>query len=136
MPIVRYFVVVGTVLLSLLLALDHVAPPNPRPAAATDVDRSIIRISSTRPLPDKIVLDVAQPPAMTAAFNVDIAPDEPPPHDALAMMPPEHPAGMRQARAVTEPIAKRRRTARAPRSSRTIAERRLALEHRDIFAGW
>lgn len=136
MPIVRYFVVVGSLLLSLLFVADYLAPSAAQSSTAADVDRSIIRISSNRPLPDKIVLDVAQPPAKAAALNVDAAPEEPSQHDALAMILPEPPVETRQARAAAKHVASRRHTARAPRNSPKITERRLAFEHRDMFAGW
>jgi hypothetical protein len=50
MPIVRYFVFVGGLLLAPLFAADRYLPEVPERFAAGDVDRTIIRIRSARPL--------------------------------------------------------------------------------------
>jgi len=57
MPIIRYFVVVGGVLIALLLAADRYFPAPVERTNATDLDRTTIRISSARRLPEKIVFD-------------------------------------------------------------------------------
>jgi hypothetical protein len=69
MPLARYFVFVGGVLLALLFIFDAFQPKLPV-ADATDagVDKSIIRIHSDRKWPERVVFDTSLPtiaPAQT-----------------------------------------------------------------------
>jgi hypothetical protein len=57
MPIIRYFVFVGGLLLALLFVADWYLPAPVEHAGAADPDRTIIRIKSARSLPEKIVFD-------------------------------------------------------------------------------
>jgi hypothetical protein len=70
MPLARYFLYVGGVLLALLFALDAFLPELPVAASVdTSVDKPIIRIHSDRKWPDRVVFDTSQPtlgPAQTA----------------------------------------------------------------------
>jgi hypothetical protein len=62
MPLARYFVFVGGVLLTLLFISDAYLPK--LPVADSDyagVDRSIIRIHSDRKWPERIVFDTSRP---------------------------------------------------------------------------
>ena len=54
MPMARYFLYVGGVLLALLLAIDALAPQDAAVAshAAPGIDKSTVRIHSDRKLPD------------------------------------------------------------------------------------
>jgi hypothetical protein len=64
MPLARYFVFVGGVLLALLFVVDAVLPQLPAADAnrtATAVDRSIIRIHSDRKWPERVVFDTSIP---------------------------------------------------------------------------
>ena len=72
MPLARYFLFVGGVLLALLFVVDAVLPTLPvADANRTDagVDKSVIRIHSDRKWPDRVVFDTSIPtmvPAQTA----------------------------------------------------------------------
>jgi len=136
MPILKYLVFAGGLLLSLLFAADHFLPPAVEPISTAEVDRSIIRISSTRPVPEKIVFDVShRSPLPAASITSDIAHDEQPPREALAMMTQDH-ATETPIRAVAEHGTKPRHARRSSRSARGASERRLAYEHREAFGGW
>ena len=70
MPLARYFMFVGGVLLALLFIVDSYLPKLPA-ADATDpgFDRSIIRIHSDRKWPERVVFDTSLPtivPVLTA----------------------------------------------------------------------
>jgi hypothetical protein len=71
MPVARYFLFVGGVLLALLFLSDAYAPSLPVVSAAeTGVDKSAIRIRSDRKWPERVVFDTSIPtivPAQTAA---------------------------------------------------------------------
>jgi hypothetical protein len=60
MPLARYFVFVGSVLLALLFILDACFP-KPPVAARAKADLSVIRIYSDRKWPDRIVYDTSLP---------------------------------------------------------------------------
>lgn len=61
MPIVRYIVFVGGLLLALLFATDRYLPAPVERTDTTDPDRTTIRIQSARSLPDKVVFDTRLP---------------------------------------------------------------------------
>jgi hypothetical protein len=63
MPLVRYFLCVGGVLLALLFISDAYLPkvPMPETAANAPTDRSMIRISSDRKWPERVVFDTSSP---------------------------------------------------------------------------
>ena len=145
MPVVRYLVFVGGVLLLLLFATDHYFPRESQGSSVAEVDRSVIRIRSTRPLPEKIVFDVEHSPVPAASAAIDVEPDERSAregssHDALAMMPQDRPAVTppvppASARAGTEGATRHQRVVRS-RATHKMSERRMAFEHREFFAGW
>jgi hypothetical protein len=62
MPVARYFLVIGGVLLALLFVMDAVVPKAPV-AASTEasVDKSVIRIHSDRKWPERVVFDTSLP---------------------------------------------------------------------------
>ena len=68
MPVARYFLFVGGVLLALLFVMDAVVPKAPV-AASTEasVDKSVIRIHSDRKWPERIVFDTSLPTIIPAA---------------------------------------------------------------------
>src|SRR5229473_7826655 len=72
MPLARYFLFVGGVLLALLFVVDAALPKLPvTDAGSTEaaVDKSIIRIHSDRKWPERVVFDTNIPtivPAQTA----------------------------------------------------------------------
>jgi hypothetical protein len=83
-PIARYFVVVGSVLTVLLLIADWLLPKSPPIFSdGPKIDKTTIRIESTRKWPEKIVFDTSQPtfsPLSTevasAEKSVEQLPDE------------------------------------------------------------
>ena len=72
MPVVRYFLFVGGVLLALLFLSDAYAPKAPvvnameTGASATGVDKSVIRIRSDRKWPERVVFDTNLPTIVPA----------------------------------------------------------------------
>jgi hypothetical protein len=78
MPVLRYFMFVGGALLALLFVVDFALPKAPAaPTVATATSEApVIRIRSDRKLPERVVLDTAQPtPAVQTAAIV--APQQP-----------------------------------------------------------
>ena len=72
MPVARYFLFVGGVLLALLLAIDSLVPQQAIVAsqAAPSVNKTIVRIRSDQKLPERVVYDTSLPsivpPTVTA----------------------------------------------------------------------
>src|SRR4051812_20946514 len=73
MPVARYFLFVGGVLLALLLAIDSLFPQQAVVAsrAASSVDKTVVRIRSDQKPPERVVYDtslptIVPPPAVTA----------------------------------------------------------------------
>jgi len=80
MPVVRYFLWVGGVLLALLFATDAYLPTLPVvPTADTTVDKSIIRIHSDRKWPERVVFDTQQPTITPSQIANNVAPSVPAP---------------------------------------------------------
>ena len=81
MPVARYFLFVGGVLLALLLALDALVPQQAVVAsqAAPSIGKTIVRIRSDQKLPERVVYDTSiptiVPPTVTAQT---VAPPVPP----------------------------------------------------------
>ncbi len=63
MPVARYFLFVGGVLLALLFALDAFVPPQAVVAsnAAPSIDKTVVRIRSDQKLPERVVYDTSLP---------------------------------------------------------------------------
>jgi len=59
MPLVRYFVYIGGVLLSLLCLADWYLPKPDVAAASADIDRSTIRLRSSQRWPEAIRIDTS-----------------------------------------------------------------------------
>ena len=73
MPVARYFLFVGGVLLALLLAIDAFTPQQVAVAsnAAPGIDKTVVRIRSDQKLPERVVYDtslptIVPPPSVTA----------------------------------------------------------------------
>jgi hypothetical protein len=85
MPIARYFLFVGGVLLALLLAVDALFPQHAVVASrgASSVDKTVVRIRSDQKLPERVVYDtslptIVPPPAGTAQVTAPVvAPSAP-----------------------------------------------------------
>jgi hypothetical protein len=74
MPLLRYFVYVGGVLLALLFISDAYFPKEPVVAtAASGTDKSTIRIHSDRKWPERVVFDTNQPTIVPPAAANTIA---------------------------------------------------------------
>jgi len=81
MPVARYFLFVGGVLLALLFALDAFVPQQVAVAtnAAPSIDRTVVRIRSDQKLPERVVYDtslptIVPPVAKTQVAAVPVAP--------------------------------------------------------------
>src|SRR5881396_2262620 len=80
MPVARYFLFVGGVLLALLLAIDAFVPQQAVVAsqAAPSVDKTVVRIRSDQKPPERVVYDTSiptiVPPAVTVQTAAAVAP--------------------------------------------------------------
>jgi hypothetical protein len=81
MPVARYFLFVGGVLLALLLAIDALVPQQAVVAsqAASSVDKTVVRIRSDQKPPERVVYDtslptIVPPRALTAETATPPAP--------------------------------------------------------------
>lgn len=100
MPVARYFLFVGGVLLALLLAIDALVPQQTIVAsqAAPSVNKTVVRIRSDQKLPERVVYDtslptIVPPPAMTAQVTAPVvAPSAP----AVASVDAAAPARVRE----------------------------------------
>ena len=79
MPVARYFLFVGGVLLALLLAVDAFVPQQAvvGSQAAPSVNKTVVRIRSDQKLPERVVYDtslptIVPPPAMTAQVTAPV----------------------------------------------------------------
>lgn len=137
MPIVRYFVCVGGLLLALLFAAANHLPAPAARADATDSERTIIRIRSARSLPEKIVFDTRPRTDVPKIAQAEPIPEEPQQsvREAMAAMPAAPPHDAKK-----DPPARKRAEARPQakrwaNSARRPAEPRLAFERHDFFTG-
>ena len=80
MPVARYFLFVGGVLLALLLAIDALVPQQAVVAsqAAPSVNKTVVRIRSDQKLPERVVYDtslptIVPPPVATAQAPAPVA---------------------------------------------------------------
>ena len=88
MPVARYFLFVGGMLLALILAIDGFSSPQAVVAsqAASSVDKTVVRIRSDQKLPERVVFDTSLPtivPAPVVAARA-VAPPAPVSADAAA----------------------------------------------------
>jgi hypothetical protein len=105
MPVARYFLFIGGVLLALLLAIDALVPQQAVVASPAEpsVNKTVVRIRSDQKLPERVVFDTSLP----------------------TIVPP--PAVMAQ---VTAPVVARSAPAVAPASADATAQARV----RETFA--
>jgi len=87
MPLGRYFVFVGSILLALLLLSDRYLPGHIAPSPRADVDRSIIRIHSGHKWPDAVVYDTSLPTIVPPVAAAGVSPERPL-REAFAQLPP------------------------------------------------
>jgi hypothetical protein len=129
MPLVRYFLCVGGVLLALLFISDAYLPKVPMPGSAAAADLSMIRINSDRKWPERIVLDTSSPlvaavqtakadaPAAAQAAVAEI-PAKVRVSEALAQMPASGPKSLE----ASDPLKPRAK----PQQKRRVARKRAA----------
>jgi hypothetical protein len=81
MPVARYFLFVGGVLLALLFALDAFVPQQVAVAsnAASSIDKTVVRIRSDQKPPERVVYDTSLPTIVPPAVKTQIAAAPPPP---------------------------------------------------------
>ncbi|MDF0494234.1 MULTISPECIES: hypothetical protein [Bradyrhizobium] len=121
MPIVRYFVFASSFVVALLFLLDRSLPQPAERAAGPDVDRTSIRIHSTRALPERIIFDTSTRIATTVSTPLLAA--ESPDHgagNALAMLETRKPdvtPASRRGTARAAGLHSNRNAARLPRAS-------------------
>ena len=75
MPVARYFLFVGGLLLALLVALDAFAPQQVAVAsnAAHSIDKTVVRIRSDQKPPERVVYDTSLPTIVPPAAKTQIA---------------------------------------------------------------
>jgi hypothetical protein len=80
MPVARYFLYVGGVLLALLFVLDAFAPQEVAGAghSAPGIDKSTVRIHSDQKLPERVVYDTSLPTIVPPRAAMVIAAAAPP----------------------------------------------------------
>jgi hypothetical protein len=104
MPLLRYLVSVGGVLLGLLFWANWYFPPLASEASSVpDVDRSIIRIHSARQWPAAVPIDTTVPmpkvaPSVVIADNKPDPRTDAQPRQAFAYVPPAAPKAPNKAR--------------------------------------
>ena len=71
MPVVRYFLLVGGVLLALLFLSNEVLPqlPAAERVAEAGPDKPVIRINSDRKWPERVVFDTNMPTIVPAMYE-------------------------------------------------------------------
>ena len=81
MPVARYFLFVGGVLLALLFLVDAYVPSQALVAshAAPSIDRNVVRIRSDAKLPERVVYDTSLPTIVPPVSKVQVAAAPQPP---------------------------------------------------------
>ena len=137
MPLWRYFAFTGSALLALLFLADWYLPKSSAEPARAGVDKTIIRIHSSRQWPEAIVFDTNRPTITPSLVTAEAAPVE-----TLPMV--ERPSLQAFAQAAPTPSVRAAAAAVAPRkvASRQHARtrspvRRIAsyqpMESRAVF---
>jgi hypothetical protein len=117
MPLWRYFAFTGGALLALLFLADWYLPKSAAEPARAGIDKTIIRIQSTRQWPEAIVFDTNRPaitPSLVTASLVtaEAAPAETPTverpaRDAFAQLAPTPPVRPAASAVVPRKVASR-----------------------------
>ena len=127
MPLARYFVFTGSVLLALLFLLGWYLPPAAVEPARAEIDHPTIRLQSAHKWPGAVVFDTTQPtivpPPVTVAEQAPPAPSARPPLEALAMVQPKEPL---PAVAAPPAAASKKRAVRRAKVARTPPAPRVA----------
>jgi hypothetical protein len=106
MPVARYFLFVGGVLIALLFAINAILPPEAAVHSAPGIDRSTVRIRSDQKLPERVVYDTTLPTIVPASKVQTAAAPAPVPaletsaqtrvHDTFAQFIPGEPKKVEQ----------------------------------------
>ncbi|MDB5579915.1 MAG: hypothetical protein JWR80_5091 [Bradyrhizobium sp.] len=135
MPIGRYFVFVGSVLLALLFLADNYLPGQTAPSARADVARSTIRIHSRHKWPEAVVYDTSLPTIVPPVVVAGVSPERPL-REAFAQLPPAPPPARLQV-AETLPKATAVKRMAKPRPPVRRVANYQPFESRDFFQiGW
>ena len=135
MPIGRYFVFVGSVLLALLFLAERNFPGQIAPSARADVDRSVIRIHSRHKWPAAVVYDTSLPTIVPPVVTAGAAPEKSP-REAFAQLPPAPPAARLQVAETLPKSAAVKRTAKPRPPAKRVANYQ-PFEPRGFFpVGW
>jgi hypothetical protein len=73
MPVVRYFLYVGGVLIALLFAIGAILPQEEVIHSAPGIDRSTVRIRSDQKLPERVVYDTTLPTIVPSVAKIQVA---------------------------------------------------------------
>jgi hypothetical protein len=123
-PLGRYFLFVGSVLLAMLFIADRHLPNSPSQFFMREarVDKSIIRLQSAHKWPEPIVFDTSLPTIVPSPLPViAAAPAANPPREALAqLVEPSRPAAKQ-----SEPKKAKRKFASRARPARMAAYRAM-----------
>jgi hypothetical protein len=142
MPLARYFVFTGSLLLALLFLLSWYLPP-PTVEAARAADHPTIRLQSAHKWPSAVVFDTTQPaivpPPVTVADQAPPAqvPSARSPLEALAMVQPKEPSPVIAAVPAAAPkrVVRRARVARTPPRAPQVAGGYDMFGFRNPFPG-
>jgi len=141
MPVARYFLFVGGVLLALLFAIDALVPQQVVVAsnAAPSIDKTVVRIHSDQKLPERVVYDTSLPtivpPPTVQVAATPAAPAEPTAEarvrDTFAQFVP---AEAKKLDKKLDPQVQRKRKVAKSRSTPTM---RIAQQSQfGLFGGW
>jgi hypothetical protein len=139
MPLVRYFVVMGGALLSLLFLADSYLPKPEAAAAATDIDRSTIRLRSSQKWPEAIRIDTgAVVPPLPVVAATDVTEREPAgaPRDAYAAVLPRQAVSVSASERLATPQKPARHAKPTGRSIARYAARPVANDQPNELHGW
>jgi hypothetical protein len=141
MPLGRYFIFTGSLLLALLFLTDWYLPPLAVTPARGEVDRTIIRLRSAHKWPERIVIDtslptIVPPPATVAeALPGKAPPVSRPPREAFAQVTAQVTPMQAATPAIATKSALKRRT-RTARTSRHIANYEASGFHNSLPMSW
>jgi hypothetical protein len=124
MPVARYFLFVGGVLLALLLAIDALVPHEAVVAsqAGPSIDKTVVRIRSDQKPPERVVYDTSLPTIVPPTMTAQAAPAAAPSKVASATGDIVAPANVRdtfaqlvpaQAKKPEPPVQRKRKVAKS-----------------------
>jgi len=139
MPLGRYFVFIGSLLLVLLFLADCYVPEPAATPARADVDRTVIRLHSLHKLPERIVIDTSLPTIVPPAATIAAAVSPPKarsPRDAFALATPEAPPTEAAPSTTAQKPVRKRRTRTMRPTAEPVASYEVSGFHETVPAGW